>query len=56
MFVTDLEEGMRDKSKFFEEICVFVFSYVINDSGNDIKRKGGRYICGMLNDGIHRYR
>jgi hypothetical protein len=31
MFVTDLEEGMRDQSKFLEEIYVLVFSYDIND-------------------------
>jgi hypothetical protein len=39
MFATDLEEGMRDQSKFLEEICVFIFSYDINDFVNDIKRK-----------------
>jgi hypothetical protein len=47
MFATDLVEGMRDQSKFFEEIFVIVFSYGINDYGNDIKRKNGRH-CGML--------
>jgi hypothetical protein len=31
MFATDLAEGMRDQSKFLEEIRVFVFSYDIND-------------------------
>jgi hypothetical protein len=31
MFGTDLEEGMRDKSKFLEKIGVFIFSYDIND-------------------------
>ena len=47
MFATYLEEGMRDQSKFLEEICILVFSYDINDSGNDIKRKDGRH-CEML--------
>ena len=31
MFVTNLEEGMRDEGKFLEEICVFFFCYDIND-------------------------
>ena len=48
MFVTDLEEGMGDQSKFFEEICVFVIPYVIDNKGNDFERKDGRHICGML--------
>ena len=39
MLATDLVEGMRDQSKFLEEICVFVFSYDIDDQGNDIKRR-----------------
>jgi hypothetical protein len=42
MFATDLEEGMRDQSEFLEEICVFVFSYDINDMGNNFERKDGR--------------
>ena len=37
MFATDLEEGMRDQSKFLEEICILVFSYDIYDQGNDIE-------------------
>ena len=28
---TSLVKGMGDQSKFLEEICVFVFSYYIND-------------------------
>ena len=52
MFATDLEECMRDQSKLLEEICVAVFSYVINDYGNDIERKYGQH-CGILNVGIH---
>ena len=52
MFATDLdsEEGMGDQSKFLEEICVFVFSYDINDLDSDIIWKNviGRH-CGMLN-------
>ena len=47
MFDTDLLEGMRDQGKLFEKICV-LFSYVINDQGNDFKRKNGQH-CGMLN-------
>jgi hypothetical protein len=31
MFATVLEEGLGDQSKFLEELCVFVFSYDIND-------------------------
>ena len=31
MFATYLKEGMRDQGKFFEEICVFVISYDINE-------------------------
>ena len=53
MFSADLEEGMRDQSKFLEEICVFVFFYLINDLIDDIKRKDGRH-CGMLNLELHR--
>ena len=43
MFATVLVEEIRDQSKFLEEICVFVFSYGINDLGNNIKRKGDRH-------------
>ena len=39
---------MRDQGKILEEIYVLVFSYDIEDQGNDIKRKDGRH-CGMLN-------
>ena len=42
---------MRDESTFLEEICVFVFSYDINDQGNNIKRKVGRH-CGMLSNEV----
>ena len=38
---------MRDQSKFLEEICIFVFSYDINDQVNDIERKNGGH-CGLL--------
>ena len=50
MFDTDLVEGMRDQSKFLEEICVFVIFYDINDLNNDVERKDGR---GILNAGRH---
>ena len=36
------------KASSLEEICILVFSYDINDFGNDIKRKDGRH-RGMLN-------
>ena len=32
-------DKIRDQSKFLEEICVFAFSYVINDQGNGFERK-----------------
>lgn len=54
MFVTDLEEGMRYQSKFFEENCVVVFSYAINDKGNNFERKGGWHICELLNVELYR--
>ena len=44
MFAAYLEEGMRDQSKFLEEIWILLFSYDINDFGNDIKRKDGQFI------------
>ena len=47
MYSTDLEERMRDQSKFPEEFCVFGFSYDINYYSNDIKMKNGRH-SGML--------
>ena len=43
MLATDLVEGMRDQSKFLDERYVIVFSYVINDLGNNIIRKDGRH-------------
>ena len=49
---TDLEEGIRDSSKFLEQLCVFVFSYDINDYSDDIKRKNGWH-CRILNADIH---
>ena len=53
MFATDLEERMGDQSKLLEEISVFVFSYDIDDKGNDIKRKIRRH-SGMLNVELYR--
>ena len=33
-------DKIRDQSKFLEEICVFAFSYVINDQGNGFRKEG----------------
>ena len=55
MFATDLVKAMGDQRKFLEEIGVFVFSYDINDYGNDIKRKIGRH-CRMVTVNVQQRR